>query len=117
MVAWPAELPDMPLWRGLSRTRQKNYVDMPTDVGPGKRRRRSTGRSKTFNVTFSFTAAQFEIFDEFYDDETADGSLPFTAEDPATGDDATFYFQSEPVDAFMANDCIEVSFQIMRFPA
>jgi hypothetical protein len=116
MATWPVSLPQMPLYNGLSVQPEKNRVDFWTDVGPGKRRRRSTARSQIMPVKFNMTEAQRAVFKAFYEDDTADGSLPFTWTDPFEDESASFYFETEPVTVPLAADVYEVSFQVRRFP-
>lgn len=81
MITWPASLPQCSL-RGKQRAPQPNVVAFGTEVGPGKVRRRSTARTQRQPLPFLLTRAQAVIFEAWFNDDLADGSLTFSMTDP-----------------------------------
>lgn len=55
------------------------------DAGPAKARRRNTANVRNISVSFVFTWAEWETFDEFFLDTIAGGALPFELKRPMTG--------------------------------
>lgn len=92
MAAWPVTLPTHPLRDGFSRQPQPNIVSFSTEVGEGKRRRRSTARLQQWSLTFMMTADQVAAFEAFFEDDLFDGVEPFEWVYPMTGDTWRFWF-------------------------
>jgi hypothetical protein len=92
MADWPDTLPQHPLRDGFSRAPQPNIISFGTEVGEGKRRRRSTARLQSWTLSFMMTAAEVAIFELFYQDDLGDGVLPFDWVYPMTGATWRFWF-------------------------
>jgi hypothetical protein len=83
-IIWPVDLPQVPLIDGHQETRTRNTLRSPVDQGRPKSRRRYTGKIQAFQVAIIVTAAQSQIFWDFYDDTSAEGSLAFDWAHPRT---------------------------------
>lgn len=95
MPSWPSNLPTINA--DAQEEILEGFIKSPTSIGPGKRRRRYSATPHFFGGTFTFTRAQRATFDTFYHVTLAEGSLPFTMDDPATGNTATFAFVEAPM--------------------
>lgn len=96
-AAWPGGLPTVPERAGYARRPKPAVIAFGTEVGPGKRRRRSTVRQILVECVLSLSLAQRATFETFFRDTVADGSLPFTMVDPVDGSSRTWLFDaSEP---------------------
>ena len=93
-AAWPVSLPAYPR-RDLTWSPKPNVISFGTEVGKGKRRRRSTYRSKLWSLSFIMTDAQLADFVAFFEDDLEDGALPFEWVYPRTGDTWEFTFASD----------------------
>lgn len=81
---WPITLPTAPLYDGNQRALADNLIKFPTDVGPGKRRKRYTANRGLASYSFKMTGAQLTTFKTFYEDTIANGALPYEWTDPET---------------------------------
>lgn len=95
-VLWPIGLPSAPLVRGLLETVPDLVVRSAVDVGPAKVRRRLTAGVRTFNVRFSMTFDQMELFDEFFLTSIRGGALPFLFTNPRTGEQVDMRIVGRP---------------------
>ena len=97
MTAWPASLPQSPLFDGLSYSPQDQSVSTTMQVGPPKRRRRYS--SEVGNIAplrFIITGVQLATFRTFWGTTMAGGSLTFTHTDPNDDSTATYQFTGAP---------------------
>jgi len=94
-ATWPATLPQHPRRNGFSRSPRPNIVAFGTEVGKGKRRRRSTARSQLWTLQFIMTADQVEDFEAFFNDDLEDGALEFEWVYPMTGATWRFTFDTD----------------------
>lgn len=95
MTDWPATLPANPRRSGLTRQPRPNIVSFGTEVGPGKRRRRSTARTKLWGLQFFMTATQLATFESFFEDDLKDGALSFNWVDPADSTTWSLLFDAD----------------------
>lgn len=122
MAAWPASLPQNPLFRGLSTNRIRNSIDFEVEVGESISRRRFTGRRKIVEITLpECTETQKDTFVTFYETTTVDGNDVFTWDDFETGDtDVNYVFVStstpriEPLSVRGGNPTWKISFVVRR---
>lgn len=116
MAEWPATLPDNFMAQGYTESPGQNVLETPMEVGPPKRRRRSTAARRPITGKMHMTDAQVEILDAFYEDDCGSGALPFTWTHPRTGAAATFYFkaQTPPKYANIGGDEWEVSIELEK---
>lgn len=96
MPAWPVGLPQTPEYQAWSEKPQRNVATFQPEVGPPKQRRRSTANGAIAQAVFLMTDAQIAIFDTFYEDTLADGTIPFTWDHPVTGIEYTWSFEDVP---------------------
>lgn len=93
---WPAELPQV-LRFPITQRRQSGKLRSEPDTGPAKVRRRFTARVTEYpGASIQLTGEQKAIFDAFYDDELAGGSLSFSWTDPDTRQPAMLRIKEEP---------------------
>jgi hypothetical protein len=86
LAVWPSELP-CPLRETYNQDRQDARLRKAAGGPPGYRRRfSSTARFVTLGL--ELTRARKAVFDDFYDEVTKGGTLPFRMPDPTT--DGTF---------------------------
>lgn len=91
-IDWPAGLPQRFERQGYKDSPADNRVVTETDIGPPKKRRRSTIGIKTMSGTMKMTAAQLEDLEEFYY-ETVQETLPFNFPHPRLDGDAVVTFK------------------------
>jgi hypothetical protein len=80
---WPSELPrpERDTWQ---KTPQEARLKRNNDSGPPSYRRRFSSVAKSVNLSILVGRGQKAVFDRFFDDTTAGGSLPFYMPDPTT---------------------------------
>lgn len=98
-AAWPAGLPTVPERSGYARRPKPSVIAFGTEVGPGKRRRRSSVRETLVECVLSLTLAQRATFETFFRDTIADGALPFTMADAVDGASVKWLF--DPADPYV----------------
>lgn len=82
---WPATLPQVLLVNGYQEGARDNALRSAMDSGPAKVRRRATAAARPVQGKLVMTAAELEIFKDFYADDLLDGSLRFSWMEPADG--------------------------------
>jgi len=93
MSDWPIDLPQKLNSSGFSYVPEDNTVQSEVDMGKPKQRRRYT--AKVINVTGEVTLdsqSQIDSFLYFWDTLQQDGTLPFTWNDPLTGEEKQMEF-------------------------
>lgn len=118
MPTWPISLPQAPLLAGFEFSPQGNVASFGTEVGPPKARRRSTARVRLLPFNAHMTDAQLEDFLEFFEDDLADGTLPFDLTDPVSGGTRSFRFDPKAPysSSALAPDLWLVATQLMMLP-
>lgn len=130
MVQWPESLPQRPVRDGFSATPQSGVVETEMDAGLPKVRRRFTATYTDYSLTYIMTYAQFEIFEQFYNNSPTHETLPgvqggvwrFYIPNPysESADDleVRFVAQNPPYRAMPDGDSTEwaVSFRVRRLP-
>lgn len=86
---WPATLPS-PRLQGSSRGAKKNVLTSNMDEGEAKTRRTFKDATIPYSFAIMMTEDQLEIFDDFLENDIADGSLPFNMLDPIKKDVASW---------------------------
>lgn len=114
MVAWPASLPQSPLFEGNSVALGDNRVSFKPDVGRALVRRRYTTRDDTVSFTFRMSRAQLVDFLSFYNTDLGDGVLEFTYDDPTIDENRTFTFERPPSYAYVKPLYVDVTCVWMR---
>jgi len=102
MASWPATLPQFVLRDGFSEGFKDVVQRSQMDIGPKKKRMRSTAAPEPNTYPVELTSAQVDIFKTWFED-TADavggvafGSLSFTMTNPRTGSTDTYGFAKTP---------------------
>ena len=97
MVAWPsATIPNSIVHDGFSMTLADNVIQSQPDIGPPKRRRRTTANVIPITRKFLLDGTQYTAFDSFYENDLESGSLPFDWVHPMTGAAVSCAFKSPP---------------------
>jgi hypothetical protein len=80
---WPATLPhpERSTWQV---TPQEARRKTQSDAGPPRYRRRFSGVAKMVTMSVILTRSQKAVFDRFFHDDCAEGSLTFYMPDPTT---------------------------------
>lgn len=82
---WPSGLPQRPLAQGYKEGFGSGRMVTPMEVGPAKRRLRTTASPRDLDVVYKVDAAQLETFRTFYETTIARGTLTFDLPHPRTG--------------------------------
>ncbi len=83
VAVWPASLPK-PTRPGYQSKINDPRLAKNTSTGPVGWRRRWSSRSRSVSLSLQVDRSQKAVFDQFYEQETKDGSLPFWMPDPVT---------------------------------
>lgn len=83
LAVWPADLPK-PQRDGFQGQIMDPRKRKATETGPPGYRRRWSSVARAVSLSIDVTRSQKAIFDNFYEDETGMGSLPFWMPDPLT---------------------------------
>ena len=103
MAAWPGTLPALWTADGYQERDADNIIKSAPDVGPSKRRRRSTAAVRRVECVVDLTDAQRATLRTFYAQTCAHGALSFTRTD-AHGTVRTFYFDAPPQYSYLSYD-------------
>ena len=114
MKAWPPTVPEFVLLAGYSETPVSNWAEFQPEVGPPKRRRRSSISMSILACGIHATDVQLETFLTWYAGDLADGSLEFQREHPRTLETNVFLFQTQPVVTPITPELFEVRFELMK---
>lgn len=93
MPSWPTLLPAFVIESGYQETLEDQTIETSMDTGPAKIRRRFTTAVRRFQVTVQMTPEEADIFETFYLDTLAGGSLPFDWVHPRTRVAKSFRFR------------------------
>lgn len=115
-VPLPATLPQVPRTDEYQTGARPNLRVFETDLGPPKISRRGTARSKPLTCSFVYTQDQVAEFEDFYEDDLADGSLRMTWTDPLRGDAADWQFYNYSVVPIANSTYFSMSWQLERMP-
>lgn len=111
MVTWPAALP-APALNTLRESPPDNALRTQMDKGPAKVRRRTTANTRPISFVIKILPALVITLDDFYDTETASGSIEFDYTHPRTGAAVTARFTTRPsyaeVEGVLYNCSIEL---------
>lgn len=103
MPAWPGTLPALWTANGYREQDADNVIRSAPDVGPPKRRRRSTAAMRRIDCVVDLTDTQRATLKAFYAQDCAHGALSFTRID-AHGTSRTFYFEAPPAYSYAGYD-------------
>jgi len=96
-ITWPSTLPQAPLARSFREQPGRNVVTTEMEVGPPKRRPRSTATVKRFSMTFLMTGDEVDIFETFYQDTAKQGTIPFDFTHPRTQQTIELSIADDPI--------------------
>ena len=88
IVTWPDELPSFSL-TSWSWKRGASIIESEMELGPPKRRRRSTASPDSVSGVLHLTASQIDVFRNFVDNDLGGGVLPFVWHDFVAGANRT----------------------------
>lgn len=95
MAAWPGGLPQFILRDGFERKPSNQSIRSRMDTGPAKRRRRFTTKTRKINAQVPLAdSTEIGIFETFFEDDLAGGTLSFTMTEPIFQVTKTFAFVS-----------------------
>lgn len=80
---WPSDLP-RPNRAGYQRQTDDPRLARRAEAGPPAYRRRWSSTTRSVALVIDVSRSQKAIFDDFHDEVTASGSLPFWMPDPTT---------------------------------
>lgn len=94
MSSWPVSLQQKLNVAGFTKTKGNARVATDMDVGPAKVRNRYTKLWDIYSCEILLDNQFDEVatFETFYETTLGNGSLPFTFNDPFTGDPTSFRF-------------------------
>jgi len=95
-ITWPGGLPSKPQMDGWQELPGDTSLTSEMDVGPPKKRNRSTMPLDEFNVVYKLTTAQRATFMTFLQTTTASGVTEFEWVHPITSATLTVQFSSRP---------------------
>lgn len=117
-AGWPATVP-LYAMTGLKIKPEVNRVDFKTEVGPAKRRRRSSVATVLLTFATRMTISQYADLDDFYTIDLKDGTMSFMRQDPrdVTGPTIEFEFAGDgPEFTHVDGDFGDVSLALRRLP-
>lgn len=85
MPTWPASLPQEPLIKEYQEAPKSNVIRSEMSYGPAKARRRSTAKMTNAQTIYLLTQAQRETFEQWFENDIADGALAFNWPRPRGG--------------------------------
>lgn len=86
-ASWPETLPKEFLARGFSYGTKGNAVRSKVDQGPAYQRPRYSTRTDSFTAMVILNQTQLNTFLDWYHDDLAGGSMPFTHSHPLGGEE------------------------------
>lgn len=113
MPAWPITLPAFWGADNFQESEAENLIISPMEVGPPKRRRRSTAAMRTVQSTVHLTESQYTILRNFFTQDCAHGALSVTRTD-AHGVSRTFYFERPPQYTYVGYDWWQVTLMFLE---
>ena len=95
-ILWPTSLQSLVNADTFSEKFANTLIRSDVEQGPPKVRRRFTKGIRQVTVSICIDADQYEDLEDFYDTETAGGSLQFLFNHPITGVPTYFRFVDPP---------------------
>src|ERR1035437_8610620 len=94
-AAWPAVSSKAQVG-GFTEAPERNIAEFQPDVGPPKRRRRSSITNDLISFSQWYNSADWDTIRTFYRTTLLDGVSPFTMNHPRTGNSQTWIFVDVP---------------------
>lgn len=95
-VAWPGTITQNMLAGSYSEKPDRNVASFAPEVGPSIDRRRTSIASSQISFQSRYSSAEKALFDAFYRDDLADGTLVLTRKNPKSGATITCKFSEAP---------------------
>lgn len=109
---WPGDLPERPTFQ-FTQKHPKMFDQFETDIGPPKRRRRTSSGTSTISTVWELTGDQVTSLETFYFTTTKGGTESFAMIHPRSGVWSSEMWMDPPViDAPKGDDHWNVSFDI-----
>lgn len=115
-TSWPTTLPQYVLQDGYRETPHDQIIRSQPDAGGAKARRRFTAKFIKQNWTLQVTAAQLQIFEDFYFDTLKGGALTFNAPHPRTRTVRTFKITGVYDTSAVSGDTYRIAFPVELQP-
>lgn len=115
-VAWPLNLPDTVDAESFALKKGSTTIRSENDIGLAKVRRRFTKGIDVMTFQFTMTAAQYAIFDEYYEIDLNGGANTFSFNHPITGVESEFRIISEPDCKPKGGEYFTVTMQVEKMP-
>jgi len=114
-IIFPASIEQCFLLSGYTEQAEPNIIRSDVEVGPAKTRRRYTKPIINIKASMVVTAAQLQVFDDFYHGPLMSGALRFLFKDPRTGVQKEFRFIDPPVyqPITAENWAVEMSIEVL----
>lgn len=96
MATWPNTLQQKLLVSGFSIEPRDNTISTTMDVGPAKKRRRTTDVIDDISGSIHLDMSEYTTLMNFYKNDTASGTLPFDVLHPITEVPVQARFTSTP---------------------
>lgn len=113
---WPAAVPMRDLVAGYSERRESNLAEFAPEVGPPKRRRRSSVATELVSFEQLLSEAEADALLAFWRDTLGDGALTFEREHPRTRVLAEFQFVAPPDVRALGGGVYRVGLQLRKMP-
>ena len=115
MPQWPLTLSQCPIL-GWQETAASNVIEFDPDVGPPRRRRRSTLAGYEVSLQYRLSKAQLAILWAFWDTDLKDGALEFDWPHPRyNGALRKAYIMQPPQVSQATNNLYIVSLSVRAF--
>lgn len=102
-IVWPPELPQEQFGE-ISVKPRRGFIETEMDVGPPKRRRRTQVSRVPTKLQMELRGSQLALFEEFYNETLAGGTLGFEWQSVVSDATKLFFFLDEPEwDLWIAN--------------
>lgn len=95
-IAWPADLPCMPILNSPEEVPQDNRIVFQPEVGPSIDRRRATAAGTILPMTLRMTRAQVDSYLWWFKNILKDGTLTFETKHPRTREINLWKFAENP---------------------
>lgn len=97
-VAWPAQVPQIPLAKTFQGQRQRNVASFQPAYGPPIERRATSMAMESHSYQVRLSVEQYRVLMYFYTVTLKDGTLEFSRTHPRTGQPIVARFTACPPD-------------------
>ncbi len=111
IAMWPDGLPSFSL-TSWNWKRGASIIESEMELGPSKRRRRSTVSPDSVSGTLHLTASQIIVFRNFVDNDLGGGVLPFVWHDFVAGTNRTARIKLQKDSAYTIKQTGEKDFHV-----